>query len=161
MEKKLEDVWHVLEEVRAQTLALFKPLSREQLDRRPPADSGADGAAEIGWSLGEVFMHIAIDEIYVRELLSRPLREGLTPPESIRFLPPPPPYATPKPAILWWLEQARRGTRRYLQQWPQDADVSRTHAGGLSPMTSLGWLEGFASHEAFHHRQIDSLIGAG
>ena len=35
-------------------------------------------------------MHLAIDEFYLRELIARPLLEGVKPPEGITFLPPPP-----------------------------------------------------------------------
>ncbi len=154
MDAKLQEVWDELEHVRRATLQRFEPLSQAQLDRRPPA---ASEGAEQGWSMGEVFMHIAIDEIYLRELLSRPLREGVVPPETIRFLPPPPPHELPKSAIRFWLERARLGTKHYLEEWPKDADERTEFAGGLGPMTSIGWLAGYAAHEVFHHRQIDAL----
>jgi len=40
--------------------------------------SGCDGSnSELAWSLGEVFMHIAIDENYLRDNIARPLLEGV------------------------------------------------------------------------------------
>jgi len=63
-------------------------FSQEQLNWKP--ENGKD---EDAWSLGEVFMHLAIDEIYLRE------------------------------------------------------------------MNGLEWFEGYAGHEAFHHQQIEALIG--
>jgi hypothetical protein len=151
----LEAVIENLEGVRAQTLARLRGLAQGQLDWRPPADD--DGQA---WSLGEVFMHIAIDEIYVRELISRPLLEGISPPQGVTFYPPPPPYGMPKEVILFWLQRARHGTLAFLRDIPEDADLARAHAGGLEPMTGIEWLHGYASHEAYHAKQIDRLTAA-
>jgi hypothetical protein len=85
-----------LEEIRAETLRRLDRLTQEQLDARPPQ---ADG--ENAWSLGEVFMHLAIDEIYLREMIARPLLEGVKPPDSVTFLPPPPPYGTEQDVIRY------------------------------------------------------------
>ena len=42
------------------------------------------------------------------------------------------------------------------------ADLDLTHEGGLEAMNGLEWFEGYGSHEAFHHRQIDDReIGVG
>ena len=142
-----------LEEIRAETLQRLEGLTEEQLDWRPPA---GDDSEE--WSLGEVFMHLAIDEIYLRELLARPLLEGVKPPDGVRFLPPPPPRGTPKAVIGFWFQRARAETRRYLEKWPADADLQLAHDGGFGPLTGLEWLEGYGGHEAFHHQQIDCLI---
>jgi hypothetical protein len=142
-----------LEETRAETLRLLEPLTQEQLDWRPPP---ADGKEE--WSLGEVFMHLAIDEIYLRELIALPLLEGFKPPEGVRFLPPPPPYGASKAVIGFWFERARMRTRRFLADWPEEARLDMAHEGGLAPMNGLEWFEGYAFHEAFHHQQIADLM---
>src|SRR6476660_4913142 len=99
-----------LEKVRASTLSRFEGLTQEQLDWLPPVAPGDNG--ETSWSLGEVFMHLAIDEHYLREQIARPLLEGVQPPEAVSFLPPPPPYATPKDVIAYWFQRARLMTRR-------------------------------------------------
>jgi hypothetical protein len=148
-----EDVLSQLEEIRKETLSRLTRLSQAQLDTRPPSAEG-----EESWSLGEVFMHIAIDEIYLRELISRPLREGDRPPTEITFLPPPPPYGTSKESIQFWLARARSQTRNYVKEWPIQWDPELKHEGGLELMNALEWLEGYGGHEKFHHRQIDSLI---
>jgi hypothetical protein len=142
-----------LEKVRVKTLRRLDNLTQEQLNTHPPQ---ADGEEE--WSLGEVFMHLAIDEFYVRELIARPLLEGIKPPNGVRFLPPPPPYGTTKEVIQFWFERTRLQTRRFFEDWPPDADLDVTHEGGLEAMNGLEWFEGYAGHEAFHHRQIDRLI---
>lgn len=142
-----------LEEIRAETLRRLDDLSQEQLDWRPPQ---ADG--ERAWSLGEVFMHLTIDEFYVRELIARPLIEGIKPPDGVRFLPPPPPYGTPKEVIQFWFERARLQTRHFINSWSSNANLDVTHAGGLQAMNGLEWLEGYGGHEEFHHQQIDRLM---
>ena len=142
-----------LEETRAETLRLLGGLTQEQLDWRPPP---VDGKEE--WSLGEVFMHLAIDENYLRELIAVPLMEGLKPPEGVGFLPPPPPRGAPKDVIEFWFERARVQTRRYFADWPEDARLDLTHEGGLAAMNGLAWFEGYASHEAFHQQQIADLM---
>jgi hypothetical protein len=147
------EVLKKLEEVRAGTLDQLARLSQAQLDARPPKTGG-----EEAWSLGEVFMHIASDEIYLRELLSRPLRDGVKPPDGVTYLPPPPNYGTAKPVIEFWLRRARAQTRDYVKEWPSTWDADLRHEGGLSPMNALEWLDGYGGHEAFHHRQIDDLI---
>ena len=146
-----------LEEVRAETLKRLNTLTQEELDWRPGikrADTGADE-----WSLGEVFMHLAIDEHYLRENIARPLLEGVKPPDSIEFLPPPPPYGQPKDAILFWFGRARLLTRPLLEHWPADANLELRHAGGFeNESNGAEWLLSYGGHEAFHHRQIDALI---
>jgi hypothetical protein len=142
-----------LEEIRVGTLQRLDGLIQEQLDWRPPQTDG-----EEVWSLGEIFMHLAIDEFYLRELIARPLLEGIKPPDGIRFLPPPPPYGTPKDVIQFWFERARLQTRRFFNNWPPDANLGVTHEGGLEAMNGLEWFEGYSGHEAFHHQQIDCLI---
>lgn len=143
-----------LDAVRQETLGRLEALTQEQLDARPPHSDG-----EQAWSAGEIIMHLAIDELYVRELIARPLLEGILPPEDVSFLPPPPPYGTPKDAIRFWLERARSQTRNLLEGWDPGADLSLTHTGGLRAMNALEWFEGYAGHERFHHRQIDALSG--
>jgi hypothetical protein len=142
-----------LEEIRAETLQRLKNLSQSQLDWRPPP---ADDEQE--WSLGEVFMHLAIDEFYLRELLAWPLLEGIKPPDGVGFLPPRPPFGTPKEVIEFWFLRARLQTRRLFEHWPLDANLEVTHEGGLAPMNGLEWLKGYGGHEAFHHQQIDHLL---
>lgn len=144
-----------LNQVRSETLRRLEDLTQEQLNARPSQQDG-----EEAWSLGEVFMHLAIDEIYVRELIARPLLSGVEPPEGVRFLPPPPPRETPKDTIRFWFERARAGTLHYLDNLPAQVDAELTHSGGLEPMNGLEWFLGYAGHEAFHHRQIDALIAA-
>ena len=103
-------------------------------------------------------MHLAIDEIYLRELIARPLLEGVKPPDGVTFLPPPPPYGTKQDVIRFWFARARSQTRCLFDNWPADADLDLTHEGGLEAMNGLEWFEGYAGHEAFHHQQIDDLI---
>lgn len=142
-----------LEGIRVETLRRLDCLAQEQLDQHAPP--GTDG--EVPWSLGEVFMHLAIDELYLRELLARPLLEGIKPPDGVSFLPPPPPYGVPKDVIQFWFERARLQTRRLFDAWPSDANLDMTHEGGLEAMNGLEWFEGYGGHEAFHHQQIDRL----
>ena len=148
-----------LEAVRAETLLRLETATQAQLDARPtptPHNSGA-------WSLGEIFMHIAGDEIYLRELIARPLLEGVLPPEGVGFVPPPPAAGLSKDVIAFWFKRARAETRRLLLAWPVDADLTARHDGGLvavfgrAPMNALEWLESYGDHEAFHHRQIDAV----
>lgn len=151
--KDRQTVFEHLETVRAKTVKYLAGLTQEQLDARP-----ATGGGEEAWSLGEVFMHLAIDEFYVRELIARPLLEGSQPPEGVTFLPPPPPHGTPKQTIQFWFDRARLRTRRLFDAWPADANLEVTHAGGLEAMNGLEWFEGYAGHESFHHRQIEALM---
>jgi hypothetical protein len=123
-----------MDEVRAETLRRLNDLTQEELDWRPGtklADTGADE-----WSLGEVFMHIAIDEHHLRENIARPLLEDVKPPESIEFLPPPPPCDLPKDAILFWFERTRLLTRRLLQNFPADANLAESEERAQSIMNS-------------------------
>ncbi len=148
-----------LDAVRAETLRRLSSTTQDQLDARPdptPHNSGA-------WSLGEIFMHIAGDEIYLRELIARPLLEGVLPPDGVGFVPPPPAAGLPKDVIAFWFQRARAGTRRLLLEWPADADLNARHDGGLvavfggAPMNAIEWLEAYGGHEAFHHKQIDAV----
>ncbi len=149
-----------LEAVRAETLRRLAPLTQAQLAQRPPATPENSGA----WSLGEIFVHIASDEIYLRELIARPLLEGVQPPEGVGFRPPPPVAGLTKDVIEFWFERARSVTRRLLREWPAEADGTTRHDGGLvalfggSSLNALEWLESFGGHEAFHHRQIDAVM---
>lgn len=152
MNDPLEILNH-LDAVRAETLRRFEGLTQAQLDWRPPQ---GDGEAE--WSLGEVFMHLASDEHYLREQIARPLLEGVQPPEGIHFIPPPPPYDAQKEVIRFWFERARKVTRQMLGNLPPDINLTLQHSGGLEPMNGLQWFEGYAGHEAYHHKQIDELI---
>jgi hypothetical protein len=142
-----------LDDIRNKTLDYLDVLKQKQLDWRPPQTGG-----EEEWSLGEIFMHLAIDEIYLRELIARPLLEGEKPPEGIRFLPPPPPYRTPKDVIKFWFRRARMQTRGYFENWPADANLDLKHEGGLQEMNGLEWFAGYGGHEAFHHQQIETVI---
>jgi len=155
-EKAMEpkDMLKKMDAVRAKTLNYLEGLSQEQLDWRPEQANYDEEA----WSLGEVFMHLAIDEFYLREMIAKPLIEGIKPPHGITFLPPPPPYSTPKEVIEFWFQRARLGTKRYFENWPSDANMELTHEGGLRDMNGLEWFEGYAGHEAFHHQQIDALL---
>lgn len=142
-----------MEEVRAETLRFLDGLTQEQLDWQPPS---VEGKQE--WSLGEIFMHLAIDEIYLREMLALPLLEGVRPPEGVGFLPPPPPYGTLKEVIEFWFERARLQTRRVFDSWSEDARLDLAHDGGLAPMNGLEWFAGYAGHEAYHHQQIANVM---
>ncbi len=150
---KPQDVLNKMDAVRTKTLSYLKGLSQEQMDWHP-----SDGEDEGVWSLGEVFMHLAIDEIYLREMIARPLLEGVKPPNGITFLPPPPPYGTPKDVIEFWFQRARMGTKGFFENWPNKVNLELVHEGGLQEMNGLEWFEGYAGHEAFHHRQIEALI---
>ena len=70
-------------------------------------------------------MHLAIDELYLRELIAIPLLEGIKPPEGVSFLPPPPPYGQTMEVILFWFERARLQTRRYFEAWPLKPGINR------------------------------------
>jgi hypothetical protein len=142
-----------LEAVRSRTLQYLDGLTQEQLDWQPSTVSG-----EEDWSLGEVFMHLAIDELYLRELIAIPLLEGIKPPEGVSFLPPPPPYGQKMEVIQYWFERARLQTRRYFESWPLEANLEVLHAGGLSLMNGLEWFSGYGGHETFHHQQIERLV---
>ena len=99
-----------LDAVRAETLQRLESATQAQLDVRPaptPHNSGA-------WSLGEFFMHIAGDEIYLRELIARPLLEGVLPPEGVGFVPPPPAAGLPKDVIAFWFQRARAESEQAL-----------------------------------------------
>lgn len=146
-----------LDRVRAETLKRLDTLTQEQLDWRPPI-SAERSNGEDEWSLGEIFMHLAIDEHYVREHIARPLLEGVKPPEGVTFLPPPPPYGVPKEVIQFWLNRARTMTYRLIETQLTDANLDLTHSGDLQAMNGAEWLEAYAAHEALHHRQIDVLI---
>lgn len=147
--KTPQDVLDRLEQIRAETLQRFEPLTQEQLDWRP---------ADNEWSLGEIFHHIALDEHYLREQIARPLMESVKPPDDVIFIPPPPFNGAKKEVIEFWFSRARTMTRRMIEAWPADGNVELTHIGGLEAMNSLGWLEGYGGHEAFHHKQIDIVI---
>jgi hypothetical protein len=147
------DMLAQLEDIRAKTLRRLEGLNQEQLDYRPVAEGKSQE-----WSLGEVFMHLAIDEMYLRELLARPLLEGVKPPADVGFLPPPPPRSTPKDVIRFWFQRARAETRRLLADWPDDGDLELAHDGGFGALSALEWIEGYGGHEAFHHQQIDHLL---
>lgn len=147
------DVLRQLDEIRKNTYERLSKLNQYQLDNLPVSPMQEDI-----WSLGQIFMHIAIDEVYLREMISRPLREGILPPVGITFLPPPPPYGIDKQTIRFWLERSRSQTRVYVQDWPLQWDPELRHAGNLEPMNALEWLLGYSGHEASHHRQIDDLV---
>lgn len=143
-----------MESVRAETLKRFEPLTQAQLDWRPPEHS-ADHAH---WSLGEIFHHIALDEHYLREHLARPLLEGVKPPDSILFYPPPPQYGLPKDAIQFWFDRARLETRRLLDDHA-NWNLDLRHGGGFDEQSNgVEWLMGYAGHEQYHHMQIDETI---
>lgn len=149
---------HVLEQleaIRAETLRDLARLTQLDLDRR----NGAD------WSLGELFHHLALDEHYLREQIARPLLEGVLPPASIRYIPPPPAHGLPKETLGFWFVRARELTQRLLTtDWPVAPNLELRHDGGLvevfggPPMNGLEWLESFGGHEAFHQRQIQALM---
>jgi hypothetical protein len=155
-----------LDSVRAETMKRLAPLTQAQLDWRPEPNQslsngeGSSGDGEAVWSLGEVFMHLAIDENYLRDNIARPLLEGVQPPAGLSFLPPSPSYATPKDVIEFWFESARLLTRRMLETLPAAINRNLKHGGGLDPMNGLEWFFGYAGHEAYHHRQLDTLIAA-
>jgi hypothetical protein len=141
-----------LDKVRSETMQRLNNLSQEHLNYKPP------NVKKEEWSLGEVFMHLALDEIYLRELIAIPLIEGVKPPDDLSFLPPPPPYGMQKEVIKFWFIRARRQTRSFLENWPEDANLKLTHDGGLKSLNGLQWFEGYAGHEAYHHNQIERLI---
>ena len=151
--EETKSILRKLEEVRADTLHLLEDLTQAELDARPPQYKD-----EESWSLGEVFMHLAIDEIYLRELIARPLLDGIKPPDDVSFFPPPPPYGIHKDVIFFWLDRSREETRRLLDNLTEDANLDITHEGGFEAMNGLQWIEAYASHEAFHHQQINDLI---
>jgi len=151
--EETKSILRKLEEVRADTLYLLENLTQAQLDARPPQNKD-----EEAWSLGEVFMHLAIDEIYLRELIAHPLLDGIKPPVGVSFLPPPPPYGIRKDVIFFWFDRSRIETRRLLDNLTKDANLEITHEGGFEAMNGLQWIEAYAGHEAFHHQQINDLI---
>jgi DinB family protein len=148
------DILAQLDQIRAETLKRLEPLTQEQLDWKPP--SNRDG--EEAWSLGEIFLHLALDEHYLREQIARPLLEGVKPPDGVFFIPPPPSYGMKKDVIQFWFERARIITRCYLENLPADIHLELKHEGGLQLMNGLEWFQGYGGHEAFHHKQIDTVI---
>jgi hypothetical protein len=148
------EILNQLDEIRAGTLNRLEPLSQEQLDWRPPAE----GDGEQAWSLGEIFLHLALDEHYLREQIARPLLDGIKPPEGVFFIPPPPSHGMEKAVIQFWFERARTVTRGYLTNLPAEINLTLKHEGGLQLMNGLEWFQGYGGHEAFHHRQIDAVI---
>jgi len=151
--EETKSIFRKLEEVRADTLHLLEDLTQAQLDARPPQSKD-----EEAWTLGEVFMHLAIDEIYLRELIARPLLDGIKPPDDVSFFPPPPPYGIHKDVIFFWLDRSRVETLRLLDNLKEDANLVITHEGGFEAMNGLQWIEAYAGHEAYHHQQINNLI---
>lgn len=149
-----QEILQFMDSVRAETLNRFNNLTQAQLDWRPPKGEG-----EAAWSLGEIFMHLAIDEHYLRENIARPLLEAVKPPEGITFLPPPPPYGVSKDVIAYWFDRARTMTRRLIENWPANANLQLRHHGGFDEASNgAEWLMGYAGHEKFHHKQIDAVI---
>jgi hypothetical protein len=146
-----------IDAIRNKTLQQLNEFTQDQLDWRPSGWTGSS-VGKNKWSLGEVFMHLAVDEHYLREQIARPLLEGIKPPEDVTFLPPPPPYGLSKQVIRFWLERARKITRQLLENLPGDANLQLKHSGGLEPMDGLEWLEGYGGHEIFHHKQIEGLV---
>ena len=77
---------------------------------------------------------------------------------TILFLPPPPSYAMPKDAIRFWFERARLLTRRLIDDsahW----QLELRHYGGFDEASNgAEWLMGYAGHEKFHHKQIDTMV---
>lgn len=154
-------ILQMLEAIRAKTLQCFEALTQADLDWRPPTTPENSE----GWSLGEMFHHIALDEHYLREHIARPLLEGVAPPLSIQYLPPPPAYGLPKDALRFWFQRARLMTRRLLTtEWPPAVNLEIRHGGGLveifggPPMNGAEWLEGFGGHEAAHQKQISITV---
>ena len=148
------DILNQLDQIRIETLKRLEPLTQEQLDWKPPTEGGGEEA----WSLGEIFLHLALDEHYLREQIARPLLEGIQPPEGVFFIPPPPSYGMKKDVVQFWFERARTLTRRYLENLPSDINLELKHEGGLQLMNGLEWFEGYGGHEAFHHGQLDAVI---
>lgn len=150
-----EEILGFMTAVRAETLKRFAPLTQAQLDWQPPEHS----ADHHSWSLGEIFMHIALDEHYLREQLARPLLEGVKPPDGIEFYPPPPPYGLPKDAIQFWFDRARLMTVRLLETDCKKWNLELRHNGGFDEASNgAEWLMGYAGHEKFHHKQIDAML---
>lgn len=150
-----QEVMTFMDAVRADTLARFQPLTQAQLDWRPPEHS----AEHTHWSLGEIFFHIAMDEDYLREHIARPLLEGVKPPDSILFYPPPTQYGLPKDALQFWFDRARLMTRRMVETESAHWSFELRHAGGFDEdANGAEWLMGYAGHEKFHHKQIDEML---
>jgi hypothetical protein len=150
-----QEILAFMESVRAETLRRLEPLTQEQLDWKPPER----GPEQEQWSLGEIFLHLALDEDYLREHLARPLLEGVKPPESILFRPPPPQYGLPKDAIQFWFDRARLMTRRMILEESENWNLELRHAGGFDEEANgAEWLMGYAGHEKFHHKQIDETM---
>lgn len=149
-----QEILGFMEAVRAETLKRFEPLTQAQLDWRPPEHD----EKEEHWSLGEIFLHLALDEHYLREQIARPLLEGIKPPDTVLFLPPPPSYGMPKEAIRFWFERARILTCRLIDD-SANWQLELTHKAGFDEAANgAEWLMGYAGHEKFHHKQIDAVI---
>jgi hypothetical protein len=103
-------------------------------------------------------MHLAIDEIYLRELIARSLLGGIKSPVDVSFIPPPTPYSIAKDVIFFWFDRSRLETRHLLDNLTEDANLEITHEGGFEAMNGLQWIEAYADHEAYHHQQINDLI---
>jgi len=136
---------------RAETLGRLAGLTQAQLDWRPPTGEG-----EAAWSLGEVFMHLAIDEYYLGDQLGRFWLEGTPPPEGERALPPPP-YGIPAGEIRQLFVDTRTRTRNLIETWQTTPNLARRPDGGAAGNWT-DWLGAYSAHEVFHQRQMDTLI---
>jgi hypothetical protein len=147
-----EAILQQLDAIRAATLQRLDGLTQEQLDWRP---LGAMGDA--AWSLGEVFMHLAIDEYYLGEQLGRLWLEGGRAGERPQSLPPPP-YGIPADELRGLFADTRTRTRNLIAHWPVHPDLPAPPGSGPARMPGREWLVAYGEHEVSHWRQIDSLL---
>jgi hypothetical protein len=141
-----------LDAIRAATLRRLDGLTQAQLDWRPPGGTG-----EAAWSLGEVFMHLAIDEYYLGDHLGRLWLEGVQPPDGARSLPLPP-YGVAVAEIRQLFADTRTRTRNLIETWQADSQLPFRAGGDGAGMNGADWLAAYGEHEASHQQQIDTLL---
>ena len=141
-----------LDAIRAATLRRLDGLTQAQLDWRPPGGTG-----EAAWSLGEVFMHLAIDEYYLGDHLGRLWLEGVQPLDGGRSLPPPP-YGVAVDEIRQLFADTRTRTRSLIETLQTNPHLPFRAGAGGAGMNGADWLAAYGEHEASHQRQMDTLI---
>jgi hypothetical protein len=139
-----------LDAIRAATLRRLAELTQEQLDWRPPG--GEDDAA---WSVGEILMHLAIDEYYLGEQLGRLWLEGVRPLAGVRSLRLPP-HGVAADDIRRLFADTRTRTRSLIATGSVNPNLALRPGG--APTDGAEWLTAFGEHEVSHQRQIDALL---
>jgi hypothetical protein len=141
-----------LDAIRAATLGRLAGLTQEQLDWRPPGEAG-----DAAWSLGEVFMHLAIDEYDLGTQLGRLWLEKGQPQEQARALPPPP-YGVGRDELQGLFADMRTRTHNLIASWPAHPNLAGQPGSSQARMPGIDWLITYGQHEASHWQQMDALV---